>query len=136
MMEAAGTSVTLHFSNDHRLPENRKRLSCIGEPKNSPGVGVWNGQDALAEGDEQISGLLFDQALFDQFPTFLGKLHFRRERFRADLPVANSQIFAGEFRDLRPCSRASREAVALLLSYRRSGAWPWLQMQMILVKVT
>ena len=50
---------------DHRLPENRKRLSCIGEPKNSPGVGVWNGQDALAQGDENISGLLFDQALFE-----------------------------------------------------------------------
>ena len=38
---------------------------------------------------------------FDQLTTFLGKPHFRCERFRAHLPVANSQIFARKSRNLR-----------------------------------
>ena len=68
-------------------------------------------QDALAQGNEKISGLLLDQALFDQLATSFGQHHFRREVLGPHLLVADPQIFPrklGEFllRQFEPRLRA------------------------------
>jgi len=72
------------------------------------------------QGDEQVSGLAFDQALFDQLATAFGDLHLGGKVFGPHLSVADGRIFLAELANLGP---GFEESLGLAFFTPRVG-WP------------